>query len=387
MRQLHVVTDLQFGSTGKGLFCGYLAKQVKADTLISAWGPNAGHTFVEADGTKHVNIMVPSGIVAPSVRQVLIGPGSVIEPGRMLDEIMRYGIFNSDRVRLAIHEHAAVVHADHRKLEAGYGFGIGSTMKGVGEAVIEKIRRVPGGKIVARDALKGTPLEGFVVGVDEYNDCINESKVALLEGAQGFSLGINNGFYPYTTSRECATHQMLSDCAIPRACWQPGKSHDGTRLRHQTRVYGVARTYPIRVANRYASCAECSKWVVPGCSKCQHTGRGEQIGWSGPGYVDQKELQWSDIGREPELTTVTKLPRRLFTFSRQQVQQAIRMNGVDFVFLNFCNYARLPMLYEIINEIEKCGPDVCWLGWGEREDQVERVADSEFFQAAAAWAL
>jgi hypothetical protein len=81
----------------------------------------------------------------------------------------------------------------------------------------------------------------------------------------------------------------------------------------------VARTYPIRVANRYDK-------------------DGNMVGWSGPAYPDQAEISFDAIGVGPEFTTVTKLPRRVFTFSTDQVKDAVRANGVGPIFLNFCNY-------------------------------------------------
>lgn len=377
MRDLHVITDLQYGSTGKGLFAGFLARLKKPDTIVTAWGPNAGHTFIDADGEKHVNIMIPNGVVSDTVKRVLIGPGSMIDPARMLDEMTRYGLIGSLEVRVAIHEHAAVVQPRHLTEELKYGFQIGSTMKGVGAALIEKIRREPQTKgmftIVAKDALRGTPLEGFVVGVDEYNRLVDESECMLVEGAQGFSLSINQGMYPYVTSRDCTTHQLLSDCGIPLR---------GNRAWADMNVYGVARTYPIRVANRYLGCIRCNGTGVLSanppaqpvdreCWTCDGKGR-EQVGTSGPCYSDQQEIQWSDVGVEPELTTVTKLPRRIFSFSEEQIRQAIRMNGVDYVFLNFCNYCKednpggIPVLNDIIVKIQAAGAIVRWTGWGPK---------------------
>jgi adenylosuccinate synthase len=325
MRDLHVVTDLQFGSCGKGLFAGFLAKQVMPDTIVTAWAPNAGHTFIDEGGNKFVNIALPSGIIAPSVEKVLLGPGSVINPMILAEECARYHV-DGLGPSLFIHEHAAVVRPEHRAAEAVYGSRIGSTMKGVGEAVIEKIRRDPNSDIIARRAFKGTFLENNVVSVQKYNELIDRSEVVLLEGAQGFSLGMNQGFYPYCTSRDCTTHQLLSDCALPPA------------MAHHMVVYGVCRTFPIRVNNREF--------------------------WSGPCYEDQREIEWKEIGVEPELTTVTKLPRRVFTFSEQQIAQACRMNDVDFVFLNFCNYVMSgDRLNEITQAIDRHAP-VKWTGWG-----------------------
>ncbi len=350
MKEVHAIVDLQFGSCGKGLFAGHLAEKLQPDTIVTAWGPNAGHTLIDRKGHKYVNIMLPNGIVTtPRLRQVLIGPGSVINPEIMTEEWYRYRSI-LEPIQFAIHEHAAVVTQAHRDAEAAYGFGIGSTMKGVGEAVISKIRRVPDpvtGLPVAKDALRGTPLQRFVVDRDTYNEMIDRAGVVMIEGAQGFSLGINHGFYPYTTSRECTIWQLLSDCAIPA---DEGK----------IKVYGVCRAFPIRVANRFKG--------------------GVQVGTSGPGYADQREIEWSDIGREPELTTVTKLPRRLFTFSREQIRQAVRANGVDSVFFNFANYLTINSVagqfggvVDHCNWIAEAGGTVKWLGYGPSMDDIKEI--------------
>lgn len=306
MRELHIITDLQYGSTGKGLLAGWLAEKHQPDTLVSAWSPNAGHTYIDTDGRKFVNTALPNGIVSKNLKRILLGPGSVINAGALMMEMEQYADLLSG-VDIMIHGNAAVVTQEHRDEEAKGMFKIGSTMKGVGAAVIDKIRRDPSKNVIARDALVSTPLEAFVVSAAIYDKAIDDSEVVILESAQGFSLSINQGFYPFTTSRDCTTHQLLSDCAIPNY-----------QIRSST-VYGCARTYPIRVANRFDV-------------------DGKQIGTSGPCYEDQEEIEWSRLGMEPELTTVTKLPRRIFTFSEQQIKDAVRMNGVDELFLNFINY-------------------------------------------------
>lgn len=337
MKELHILTDMQYGSCGKGLFAGYLAKQLQPDLIVTAWGPNSGHTYIDAEGRKSVNIALPNGIGENkgALRYVLLGPGSIINPQLLMSELEAYADM-MDGVALIIHPHAAVVTEMHRQLEAEYGFQIGSTMKGVGEAVINKIRRI--NPNIAAELLKGTPLESCVVSVEEYNDILDSCDAAILEGAQGFSLSLNQGFYPHVTSRDCTTHQLMSDCGIPAGVWLSGGVH----------VYGVARTYPIRVANRYDK-------------------EGRQIGWSGPCYWDQEEIKWEDLGLEPELTTVTKLPRRIFTFSAEQIRMAIRMNGIRHVFLNFCNYPEEPNRLthaQMFRAIESFGAEVRWIGNG-----------------------
>lgn len=69
---------------------------------------------------------------------------------------------------------------------------------------------------------------------------------------------------------------------------------------------------------------------------------------SGPGYSDQEEIEWDEITRisgSPEqimeMTSVTKLPRRAFTFSKQNLWSAIKHNDTGhktFICVNFMNY-------------------------------------------------
>lgn len=338
MKQVTTIVDLQFGSTGKGLLAGYIATHYKPDTLLTAWGPNAGHTFIDGNGRVFVNIALPNGIVSPGLKRILLGPGSIINPHLLGVELERYADLLKD-VAILIHPHAAVVMSVHREMEASYGFKIGSTMKGVGEAVVHKIRRDPDDLNIAKVALIGTPFEKYVVNADMFQDAINAADHILVEGAQGYSLGINSGFYPYTTSRECTVQQLLVDCGLPMYAVD------------YMSTYGCARTFPIRVANRYDK-------------------NGNQIGTSGPCYPDQQELDWkADLGMEPELTTVTKLPRRIFSFSPKQVHEAIRMNGVDLTFLNFVNY--LPQtddgawaLQRYLDVFREAGAPVRWLSKG-----------------------
>ena len=336
MHTLAVIVDMQFGSCGKGLLAGYLAHKLKPDALITAWAPNAGHTFIDAAGVKMVNIAMPNGMVSPSVTRIFIGPGSIINPEIMLSEMERYkSMLNG--VRILIHENAAVVAERHREAEAATMFKIGSTMKGCGEALIEKIKRAPGSNITARDALRNTELAQYVVPAHTYDDEMDRVRIGLVEGAQGFGLSLNQGTWPYTTSRDCTVNQLLSDCSIP------------ANARMSLQTYGVCRTFPIRVSNRYNK-------------------DGVQIGSSGPCLPDQQEIPWSTIGREPELTTVTRLPRRLFTFSAEQVRSAMRMNGIDTVFLNFVNYLKdldggKQEFRRIVAAIEECGQDAATIGW------------------------
>jgi adenylosuccinate synthase len=307
MTAMTVIVDLQFGSTGKGLIAGYLSQKKEFDTVVSANMPNAGHTFVDARGKKWINKVLPSGLYSPSLTYVGIGPGAVFDPAQLVKEIdeMRERI-NTDP-QILIHECAAILLPEHKEAEQKLN-PIASTMQGSAEACIQKMRREGIGSNVAGLSPeylgtfftnRGEPLTQFLVTSQQWFDLMLLSDNILCEGSQGYSLGINAGFYPYATSRDCTVNRLLSDCALPP-----------TSLKT---VVGTARVHPIRVGNTNG-------------------------GNSGPHYRDQVETSWSEIGVEPEMTTVTGRVRRVFTFSEMQVREAMTMNAVDRVFLNFCNY-------------------------------------------------
>ena len=116
-------------------------------------------------------------------------------------------------------------------------------------------------------------------------------------------------------------------------------------------VIGCARTFPIRVA-----------------------------GNSGGAYRDQLEISWADLGQEPELTTVTKKVRRVFTFSDQQIREAIWECQPTRIFLNFINYLKngkeiddLVGRIDHIAKEEECAGRVTWAGCGPKFSDVVAV--------------
>jgi adenylosuccinate synthase len=321
MNNVVVVQGMQFGSEAKGSIAGLIAKEWGPDTVVCANHPNAGHTFIDEEGNKFVHRILPIGAQSNSVKFILIGPGAVIDLVALVSELQNLahlGLLAGKT--LCIHPNAAVLLVQHAEAEKRL-VTIGSTMKGSMEAVVNKMRR-PADPLerntvdsISRFTHMLAPLyepgfRDFRISLydDVYDRAIDASHKLLVEGAQGFSLGIHGPFYPYGTSRDVSTHQVLADCRIPHL--------SPTSLT----VVGVARTYPIRVANRFDE-------------------TGKQIGTSGPHYPDQEELAWkNDLNREPELTTVTKLPRRVFTFSYEQIRESARVMGVDYIALTFCDY-------------------------------------------------
>ena len=300
MKKIDMIVDLQYGSTGKGLIAGYMAEKNRYDVCVTANMPNAGHTYIDSKGNKFVHKVLPNGVVSPMCDWALIGPGAVFDSDRMRQEIAHLRAAGYTEFRVGIHPNAVVLQDRHRDAEAA-NVKIGSTMQGSGAALIEKIRRDPEVPITAYQVwgeMSDPDVE--VLTHDEYRYIIDNARAVLAEGAQGFSLGINERFYPYCTSRDCTPARFMADMALP--------------LPLLRRVVGTARMHPIRVGN-------------------------PEGGWSGPCYSDQTEISWGDLGVEEERTTVTNRVRRVFTFSKKQIEDAIWQAQPNEVFLNFVNYA------------------------------------------------
>lgn len=317
MREVVAIQDLQFGSTGKGQIAGTVGHVWRPDTVATAWGPNAGHTYRDGDH-KSVHTMLAVCALVPSVKTILVGPGSVVDPSKLAIEIKTNETLLRGKIMI-VHPQAVWWQPEDADAEAGSLLRIGSTMKGTMAAYTRKLYRTSNAVMRACvgnsvfDILMSAAIQanmGLIISSDLYDRAVDRSEKMILEGAQGYSLGIHIDFYPYTTGRDVSTAQLLADCRIPFP--------DG--IRSVLATIGVARTYPIRVANRVDDRT------------------GEQVGTSGPCYPDQQEIRWEDLGREPELTTVTKLPRRLFTFSKQQFREACRVMNPYVVALTFCDY-------------------------------------------------
>ena len=342
--KVDMVLDFQYGSTGKGLIAGYLAKRENYDTAICAFATNAGHTYIDEERGIHVMTQqLPTAITSPTVRNILIGPGSAIHLETLKEEIARYAQYLESK-KVLIHPHAAVVEDYHAEFEMSDGrTKMGSTAKGVGEAYIERIRRNPQNpNTIGRRVSTGDPLYGMIATPEEYRDALAAAESVIVEGAQGFSLSMYHGQYPYTTSRDVTPWQVAADCGLPY------------KWASYIKVIGTLRTFPIRVSNRDGS--------------------------SGPHYPDQVELKWEDIGLNAELTTVTKLPRRIFSFSQTQLQEALWHCGGYWdtrLFLNFANYVtdkalldEMSAMVESPTKMNMNSPKVAWIGNGPDDKDV-----------------
>lgn len=285
-----IIIDGQWGSTGKGLLAAYLAQQKVNDVHIATTNAsaNAGHTTVLEDGKKFVTYHLPTFAVMQSNCYAYLNAGSIIDPDLLMKEL---DAVKFNRKKLLIHPHAAVITAEDKLSEASPDSSntqISSTQKGVGTALARKIRRD------AQLAKDHPLLKDYIRKVD-----LN-AHTCVIEVPQGFDLSLNSGNnYPYVTSREITVSSALADAGL-----HPSKLG---------KVCMSIRTYPIRVGS------------IEGYT-------------SGPHYEDQKEMKWEDLGVEPEMTTVTKRIRRVFSFSSFQYQKALKALRPDIVFVNFMNY-------------------------------------------------
>lgn len=285
----YTLFDGQYGSTGKGLLASVIAEALghSIDTVATNAGPNSGHTGYY-NGEKILTQQIPVASVVMGrmgrAHACYLNAGAVIEPGILEYEHGKY--MREAGTPLIVHPTAALVRPEH---QGDQHSDIASTGKGTGPAAIDKMRRKRTSVVGAGDEAPG---DIRALRPDELGRC-------FVETAQGWSLGINSGFYPYTTHRECGVTQALADLGVsPR--------------QHRRSIVSL-RTYPIRVGNT-------------------------PDGWSGPVYDDQKETTFEAIGQEPELTTVTKRVRRIFTWSDTQFRHMLLANRPDAVFLNFVNY-------------------------------------------------
>lgn len=296
--KVNMIIDGQFGSTGKGLIASAIAMENHIDLAIGRLSPNAGHTFYW-DGKKCVSKMLPVAGIIQKRTGIHLSAGSVIDVDRFFQEIEEFDI---DPSKVTIHPRAAIVTPEDKEEEQDQQGvkTIASTQSGTGAARASKImRKNP-------LAMNEPRLKEFIY--PEYWDLseLERAKLCVLvESGQGLDLGLNFGYqYPNCTSIDVIPAAILGDI--------------GAHPTELGKVIMSMRTYPIRVGNI--------------------TEDGEMVGYSGDVHPDSREISWDDLDMEPELTTVTHRPRRIFTFSQKQYEKSLYYIRPDYVFLNFVNY-------------------------------------------------
>ena len=323
-----VIYGGQFGSEAKRLFTEYYVDKYKPDAIISNFGPNSGG-FV-SDGSKWSALPMDFGGI------IMLSAGSIINIDHLKDELFQMKCTPT----VIIHENASVISPINLKNEEKL-VNIGSTMQGTMEAVVSKMGRNPEMENQTAGSCRDEfPLAVKIVNNMDWVITLSECKKILMVIPQGHSLSLNLGMYPYCTSRNTSPQQGLADAGVP--IWWVNK------------IIGIFRTFPIRVSNRYNE-------------------EGKMIGFSGPCYHDQKEIKWEDIGVPPEITSVSKKVRRVFTFSMYQFHESVIMNGCTDVFINFMNYIPENHRKEMIRELSKVGPKISFVGYGPKISDIEEI--------------
>lgn len=284
---LQVVVGGQFGSEAKGAvtaaICNNKIDEDEEVTVVRVGGPNAGHSAADPTGRIWALRQVPAGMVVhPDIRGV-IASGSEIDPEVLHSEIAALeeaGHTVSDR--LTISDAATIIEPAHREREAELIGAIGSTGKGIGAARADRIMRR------ATTANQVLPSEYIQPAADlerDLNRAVRRSThQVVIEGTQGYGLGLHTKYYPQVTSGNCRAIDV---------CAQAGVNPWGSI--GNFRIHLVIRPFPIRVA-----------------------------GNSGPLHG---ETTWDDLGQHPELTTVTKKVRRVGTYDAGLVNDAIAANA------------------------------------------------------------
>jgi len=269
-----VILGMQWGDEGKGKIVDYFAPKYDIIARFQG-GPNAGHTLYVND-KKIVLHQIPSGIFHESTIN-LIGNGVVLDPVTLRKECESVAAFGIDyRKNLYISQRTHLILPTHRALDKASEMAkgvekIGSTLKGIGPAYMDKTGRngLRVGDLLDKSftteyiklRLKHQQLlDGFHFKEDmsaweeeffealefmrqfkivngEYfiNDKINQGKSVLAEGAQGSMLDVDFGTFPFVTSSNTISAGVCTGLGIA-----PQKIRD---------VIGVTKAYCTRVGS------------------------------------------------------------------------------------------------------------------------------------------
>lgn len=351
-----VVIGLQWGDEGKGKIVDVLTPNYEVVARFQG-GPNAGHSL-EFNDKKFVLHTVPSGIFREGTINI-IGNGVVVDPVILQDEIEKLEVVgvNVD-AKLQVSKKAHLILPSHRMLDAASEAAkgktkIGSTLKGIGPAYMDKTGRngLRVGDILL-DSFKEKyeqlrqkhigilkQYEGFnsyekdlaayeekwfksigrlkrLMLVDSehtINKLLKQNKRLLAEGAQGSLLDMDFGTYPYVTS---------SNTVCAGACTGLGIAPSSIG-----EVYGIFKAYCTRVGSGPFP-TELNDEVgerlrAMGKEFGATTGRPRRTGW-----LDMVALKYAVM-----ISGVTKLIMMktdiLDTFETIKIAAAYRVDGVE----------------------------------------------------------
>lgn len=269
-----VILGLQWGDEGKGKIVDYFAPGYDVIARFQG-GPNAGHTLYVGD-KKIVLHQIPSGIFHEE-KANLIGGGVVLDAVTLKKECENVAAFGVDyRKNMYISERTHLILPTHRAIDKASELAkgnekIGSTLKGIGPAYMDKTGRngLRVGNLLDKsftteyiklrlkhqkilDSLNfhediGAWEEEFFEALDflrqfkivngEYflNEKIQKGSKVLAEGAQGSMLDVDFGTFPFVTSSNTISAGVCTGLGVA-----PQKIKD---------VFGVSKAYCTRVGS------------------------------------------------------------------------------------------------------------------------------------------
>ena len=367
-----VVVGTQWGDEGKAKVIDLLAA---SHSIVARYqgGHNAGHTVVIGD-QKYALQLTPSGVFYDTVTPV-IGNGVVVDLPTLFKEIDSLESRGISTARLKVSSLAHLIFPWHQAidaaLEAARGDSkIGTTLKGIGPAYVDKVKRAGirvgevlniqsfetkvrergiaarrevsdiGGdtfdveQVVSEFVAYARRLAPYVADtVNLLHDAREQGEHILLEGAQATFLDVDHGTYPYVTS----SNPVSGGAAV------------GTGLgpRHIDRVVGIAKAYTTRVG------------MGPFPSE----------------LTDELGEKLVDIGRE--FGTVTGRRRRTGWLDTVMLRHAMRVNSLTEIALTKLDVldtfeeVKVCVAYKINGEVIRNYPDTV-----ERLAQVEPVYET-----------
>jgi len=354
--KVNICLGAQFGSESKGLISAYLAKNNCPRYLLTANSRNASHT-VRDSGTKYVFKILPSGMFyygylangIPYEPHAVIGPGSAFVIDDLLKEMHD---LNIPKTHVHIHPNAGIVTQDDIDFENGVKNFEGDPYNEVDPYKGTSKHGTTGSGSGACRAKKSLRKTKVAKDYDELKDMIYDpldmiielsSSTALMDGSQGHFLSLYSNFYPNCTSRATTVGGLMSDMDLP-----PNLIGN---------IIGVNRTMPIRINSKRYLDKESRKfltWDEVQIYESEGKEYEEVDSYSGDIFKDSEELTWEEVSRiagydvPVEMTTLTKLPRRIMRFSTLALEDFIIKNMppnpfkiyLAFTFLNYVGSKR-----------------------------------------------
>ncbi len=201
-----VIVGAFWGDEGKGKIISYLALKDNVDFCVRTGSVNAAHT-IWYEGKKYALHMVPGAFINPKTR-LLIAAGANVDIPTFFSEME----LTQTKGRVAIDQNASVIEAKHGEQDkaSAVNKGIGTTGRGVGPAIEERVRRT------AKLAKDMPELKPYIADqITEVNDGLDAGKSVLLEGTQGFMLSLFlSGGYPYVTGRDTGASAIASEAGV-----------------------------------------------------------------------------------------------------------------------------------------------------------------------------